>query len=727
MASTSLDRPLQESLLLDPQAVGDVTPESLQVLQLLTENLAKEQLEATTARKERDTTLQQLAQEELLLTRERAQQVEKSAAQATAILDEQQSALNRIREIDSSVLLRIIEPVAGLFNENFSRGALARKMRRNQTELNIVSTEDTLNAAKVASKKEELNAERAQAQLKAAAETGDVVDLATLSDILRQQRMDTAAIRQAILARTPDNLLANIAQQVNATDEEVRQIRTARASQEFALRQQVFQDFFNRISQVNTIAEQALDTDLANPEFLAKNNIPPALAQHILLDRQSKRLAVQEQQLRVAAGLTAKKDDDTRQIRARIDALPLDERRKLLEQALKTGTVDIGDGFKATITDLSDSIRQATTRLIDITGSVKSEQMFNEATLPLAQSLGRVLGISESQLADTTLSDVLRTITQAPNTSPQARAQAGIIASQLDAAKALTQFDPETAATLTNTVLANAQELSKQLIEDALSSVPNDLRQATRGFFTTGQIASTQDAATILTAVATVGESTGTPQYDAATRILRERAFAVLSEDNPDLTEAQRTQLRANKILGKVPEPAALITEAINNEAIATAVAAPIIGTAVRDAAVLALKAIGFTGLADRVAVNDPAFVDSDGELSAENIINRLLIEANPQARVADLGALQAASQDLINRFISEVRRQAMPAAEQVTTPRGQQAYVISAYNRALFNNQPVVYLTGEIDAWLNATTKRLLTRVNKPTVLPGGFIAPSF
>lgn len=225
-------------------------PEMLAVLADQQQTVLDEQQDAAKVSQEFNAADETATAEVLMLQQQYSAEQQELLSHQSRLLDEAQAANARRREIDDSVMLSIAEPILGLFNENFSRSALAQKADRNLEDAQQLEMKSNISTQNLQLKMNTKQAEQSVLRARVNTETAEATTaLDTLSMALqfRDQQLNVAssiventhdpATLDAIAAKQPELAPLVEAQKRAVADE--NDARRSRKMQMFMQEEQI--------------------------------------------------------------------------------------------------------------------------------------------------------------------------------------------------------------------------------------------------------------------------------------------------------------------------------------------------------------------------------------------------------------------------------------------------------------------------------------------------------
>ncbi len=561
----------------------DISAESFAAITGDLDDLAREQKEqAVAAEALADAKIKQTTGD-LALASERQKQIAKTSAEQSISLEAMTNDMGRIEEIRQSPFLRMIEPIAGRFSENFSRRKLTDSIQSESQTLKISSAKDELQASVLRQKSVALKAELDVSAAEAAAETQDVTSLAMQLRLERDAQKDIQTLQtQALLTSDPETLAAlekegvltkrQVTTQTRAMENERIQIANARMSEEL-----------NKIQFEDAKIGQMTPAQLNDNAFIAKSGAP---IHKVRLEKQRRAgvataFALSGQAAQ--AGRTAAKlgDFSDNQLKAIADSEAQDAditsseaEMRLIDRKNKQATSASSAAKSAreaaalmiasqgawltnsgrpaleaardsevnedgTVTVEGPNGEKIPIRVADINaqlGIIAADQLkqtltgaASNATVAVASSAldQASMAMGLPVLPGASMAAKLKVLSEGGNLTPEEQDNLSQASSLFEAADKMSNPDAVIKARQQGSIMV--QQVNTNATNRAIAGQPALVQEATRRMIVNGGIINTQtDAITLLSTAAVVDTQTVSPAYNQASNALR---ISALSQD----------------------------------------------------------------------------------------------------------------------------------------------------------------------------------------------------
>jgi len=691
------------------------------------EDLAAEQQEAQAARSRRDQVARRVAQDRLQLAKETRKQFAQSSARQAELIDDMEGSVERIEEINESPFLQIVEPIAGLFNPEFSRSKLAANLANDSRALQLEESRNRLVQSGVERREAELESQLGVAQAEFAQEVGDVTSLQEAIELTKTAITDTETIRNQLLVSVNDDELPKLVQQGIATERQVQDEQRARQSEESQLRTQRINEQLTEFRLTEAKLSKATIEQLRDPEFVRRNNFSAGQVRQEIQRKATRDLAFDQQvlttqRLREAERLDELKNEQLEAIaagEAEDDLIAGPEAEAELqarkERAARTSSSAARASREADaalesqrnlvlttalLPELEDAINNAEGGFavfkrerdgaevrVPLPQVRKQAQLLRQATAETA--IERSVAVRGQKAAQSALDEMLFTegltpVDDAtiPATISEIVANGDLPAEDAEALqRAGQQLDQVQRGAVTNVQAAfqmqeralNAiREVRDRQVERMLAGKPKAQQAAMKRMINAKGVVKTQsDAVELITPRALTDVQTLLPHYNSALEVLRTEALATGVESKS--TEDQATALAREFTLKDLSATERIAQSAIN-PGLQEKIARPILSTIAVESYAQAASQLGSRGLAKAIR-SGAAF--PNGSINEEDLARFVL--QNQQ----ELGVRFDEFSDKVIEIVGDV-------AERLSVPEGaiEEKSAIAAVNKLLFNNR---------------------------------------
>jgi len=282
-----------------------LTAESIQAITGSFDDLAREQKEKAVADEALADAKLASTKGDLALASERQKQLAKRNAADSISLDKMSDKMGRIEEIRQSPFLRIIEPIAGAFSENFSRDKLAEGVSNEAQTLKISGAKDELQASVLRQKSVALQAELEVSAATAGAEGQDVASLAQQIKIGRDSRNELSNLKTEALVTLSMPELDKLVDQGLITPTQLKDQQDTRQLKGVAKSNALLANEMAVVRAQAVRLENTPTEQLKDPKFLAENGFSATQAQDQLRRNSARDTAVQLQTLSLSTAETS--------------------------------------------------------------------------------------------------------------------------------------------------------------------------------------------------------------------------------------------------------------------------------------------------------------------------------------------------------------------------------------------------------------------------------------
>lgn len=724
----------------------DLSPESLDALQEDYDILLDEHEEATAAIEQFNRTQTEAARRQLEIQKALAEETQANVTKQRAELENMIEASERIEEISDSFGLRLIEPIAGIFSEEFSRDKLRENMQESDQQIKILNAKQSLNtqAAKSQLSAEEarVNAERAQAQK----EISDVASLEQSINIQKSARADAETMRELLLTQTPTDRLDELENTAGISPELIRTEKQSRESRELSLTAQRISNSMQQRALKEQRLRDATPEQLRDPNFI--KDFSPVMVRDVIRDRKLQDMAFERARMltrdakrsEIAATLTDKQIDakvsngelteqEANQIKAQrelaktqsqaqikqsqamiadsyLTGASVTELKNLRKQARENGGVASitrdGVEIELPLQNINDNLNTKTQAIVDVAIAEEASSLGQDSLNNSTNELAAMLGVPVQTEFDTPTTDKLQAMmdSDADLTADQ-RTQLASVKRKLKAAELVD--DPEQKTTIMEQAAVMMEKVRASTVKRRMDALPDALKEPVRSYYATagsgrGVINSSGDASLILSQTIPSNEATGIPHYDTAFTLASEyvNAASIAGTDNQRVQNLKDQLPVTLQNLATVQDktPGEIAQLAIMSEEIQQRIATPIVNEVINQSYFRALNEIGMGELANQFASG--TLPQNFG--SAEETVVAML-----QQKGVSLGEFRT-------KLRQSIRKESLTATE----PQGDYGHAVAALNKLLFNNRPETYFTQFITGRFDRAQRSVIQRQQK-------------
>lgn len=728
-------------------------------------DLAREVEEKAEARRARDEVARNAAAKNLELASERQRQQAELANTASTTLAEMGEKVERSQEISSNPFLRIIEPIAGMVSEKFSRDRLADSLSNDEQTLKIEFAKDELRAGVLRGKAKTIQAGVDVAAARAALESGDVSDLAEQISVGNAAHKDLERIRQELLVKAPIDKLDELVIAGVFTKRQVERVTNLRSSERLSLQAQRLDKQVGEIRLQKASVEAATDEQLADPGFVAELNVPMQFVRKVVQSRAMIATAWAGQMLGVLAQERTALLDSLNKERLKeietgevphnqLSASQAEEELFIRETRASTSAKAKANAENAaavahenhraiwrqnaTQTLLREGIKSAVDGIVTIKGPEGTEfiyrvgeleaQLRMDITAEHESTTEGAIGQSARAVSTVALNEIFiaQGLPVVPGVSNEDQLaflmKEGDLGVDMElAAQAALLFEkadsmstPEASMKALNLAAGMVKEMHAKQIERAVAGQPVEIQEATKRMIVRGgRVESKADALLLLTSVVGADVQTSSPAYNSAITHLREISLAT-----PGLFGGGEADSAAN-LMAEFTQKTMSIAERIAAKSLEQAVqhdmAIPLVSE-------MAVKV--YSEVADNLGDKDMATAIRTGVMFNDGPINELTIaqaiikHPNPKFTITE--------------YVNELRKIVPEVAAQVTRVDGDldAQKAVGAMNKLLFNNNITAHMqsltTGRFERAIGTMSKLNIPGTIGATSQQTGFTLPS-
>lgn len=278
-----------------------LSPEDLLSLQRNYGSFLREQKEADVAQERADLVAIETHEQALELERTFAATQQQTHQEKSAALAEQISTLSRMREISQSLPLRVIEPVVGIFNPQFSRQRLAEDMQQRNTEISLIDARETMTREAVRSEQQQLqralDVENARASLEQ--NQAQAVARAIQTQLKATEGMEYQ--KQLLVIQADDAELKNLRDSGVLTAQEYDMQMRLRKNQKLDDKMKVHQLRAAEFQESQRVLETATQEELLNDAWVEKHGFTAMQVQNQLRANSARAMGYDQLQMSVEA------------------------------------------------------------------------------------------------------------------------------------------------------------------------------------------------------------------------------------------------------------------------------------------------------------------------------------------------------------------------------------------------------------------------------------------
>lgn len=743
--------------LLGPDTMDALLgPGSMDVLvQSFTETAAALN-EASAAKQTRDKINRDGASELVTLQKEKAAGLAASAANQQDDLATMAAALDRAKEIDDSLWLQAIEPIATVFNmHEYSRDLLAKDVERSQQSLAVEDARTKLQSTVLQGKADEIGARVAEADAVYQQSADKFVSMTQATALNRQAASDISVRQEHSLKTSSEAQLAEQQQAGFLTEQQVKEETQRRQSQAYTQRQQQRQEIMASLEVAKAELGNMTRQQLLSPETAKKfsaRQVQDALrqldnetmaSQQLALSYRDARLSnaatsmtpeelkaskdftAQEKatiaQRQTHAGVGAAEDRakmlktheeaNSSMVRIMVDGMTSDQIDMLESEVVQAGgtlekKLPDGTPVRFTMKELAPMIKLHRDALQEAVTAQHSEIVTDAAVSNSLGVAGRAAGVGSLAVSDAKASANIAAILQMHSTMMDTEAQQMFEKAQKKFAAAEDGSNPNIGPQVRLDLQHDGMEFLKKAqerqIKARMEATPDSLKPATQDFIQTGQVNNDSNAIQITSDAVLNGSAIAHPGYNAGLSVLKNAYNAKISKDALKSADS----VIAAMALGK-QKPIDLAGTAAREQATQDEAARKITGPFMGRVHAAAAKELGMTDIAAAIEAG--------------------AIYRDKQSPVDVLLAVERAKgKEAVTAYLESVKKLTPKMALEYAQPVGYGDVQIAAMNRLLFANNAPAALADSVtryteDAYRKYFKMQENTEANKANV----FIPP--
>jgi len=705
-----------------------LSPESLRSLQDEFTTALEQGKAADAARAERDRAAKQGAQELLMLEQERAAALKQSATVQEQELGQMAAGLDRMKQIDDSLLLQIVEPVATMFNvESHSRELLARDMQRNESSLALESARAKITEDSINQRAREVDRTVQLKTLDAESAAGNRDAAARAASIRAQAMSSLSQADQLLLEETDDSKIDQLVKDGTISAERAKREKEFRQSKTYQLRAQARSDRIGQLQLAEAELSNMTEEQLMKPETAQRygaravqdqlrsinvvkmkyDNLsashrqnrlamlafekPEAVAKMQLTDGERRQVEIKRAELEAGGVESANKlrknleEQNNAFVKSFVTAMPVAEIEELEARLAAEGGVvqmETKDGFKVKITaeDVAPIAKLRKNVIVEqAIVETATESTVNSANAALESSARSVgaQGIINKDASPVENIDAVLTAGAGQLSSEAVEAYETARSHYKAALSESSSASPQTRIAMLDKAEAMMKTAEKLAVDARVAAQPKAVQPAATEFVRTGKINTAANATAALASGVLASEFIANPAYASAMGILQNSVNRKLGRGG-ESTKLDTASVVATMQLGK-QQPIDLATAAAADPLVHAQMAQAVQGSLSVQANIEVAKALGADEIAARI--ESGVYVGEDNRLDTARIVE-------------DFIAMQPNKKPV--QVINDYRMAIEKAAEtvrQMTQPSGQGDLQIAAINKMVFANAPEAYV----------------------------------